>query len=157
VSGLLGLVPIAICSFSRVRTIHHADTLSSISGVQRTIAHGSTRAAGSANARARQRRTATVSDETADRRQPGGAAGWAVAAAAHGSTVVLMGPSLPTPLYPLYEDSFGFGTAFTSQLFAIYALGVIATLVLFGRLSDGLGRRPLLAAGVVFSIASAVL
>src|SRR5699024_5260102 len=38
VSGLFGLVSIGICSFSRVRTIHHADTRSWISGFQRTIA-----------------------------------------------------------------------------------------------------------------------
>ena len=98
-----------------------------------------------------------MSEETADRGQPRAATGWGLAASAYVFTVVMMGTTLPTPLYPLYEDRFGFGTAFTTQLFAIYALGVIAALVLFGRLSDGLGRRPVLAAGVVFSIASAVL
>ena len=68
-----------------------------------------------------------------------------------------MPTTLPTPLYPLFEQRFGFGTAFTTQLFAIYAVGVIGALIVFGRLSDGLGRRPLLRLGVIFSIASAVL
>src|SRR5699024_8582305 len=121
VSGLLGLVSIGICSFSRVRTIHHADTRSWISGFQRTIAHGSTRTAASANAQGRERSTETVSDETADRGQPRAATGWRLAASAYVFTVVMMGTTLPTPLYPLYEERFGFGTAFTTQLFAIYA------------------------------------
>src|SRR5699024_11121938 len=98
--------------------------------------------AASANAQGRERSTETVSEETADRGQPRAATGWGLAASAYVFTVVMMGTTLPTPLYPLYEDRFGFGTAFTTQLFAIYALGVIAALVLFGRLSDGLGRRP---------------
>src|SRR5699024_5185306 len=153
---LLGLASIGICSFSRVRTSHHADTRSWISGFQRTIAHGSTRTAASANAQGRERSTETVSDETADRGQPRAATGWGLAASAYVFTVVVMGTPLPTPLYPLYEERFGFGTAFATQLFAIYALGVIAALVLFGRLADGPGRRAVLAAAGVFSLASAV-
>lgn len=83
--------------------------------------------------------------------------GWGLAASAYVFTVVMMGTTLPTPLYPLYEERFDFGTAFTTQLFAIYALGVIAALIIFGRLSDSLGRRPVLSLGVGFSIASAIL
>jgi MFS family permease len=102
-----------------------------------------------------------MADETATRNalgaEPRAATGWGLAASTYVFTVVMMGTTLPTPLYPLYEQRFDFGTAFTTQLFAIYALGVIVALVLFGRLSEGLGRRPLLAAGVVFSVASAVL
>ncbi len=95
----------------------------------------------------------------ANRRDPESraATGWGLAASVYVFTVVMMGTTLPTPLYPLYEERFGFGTAFTTQLFAIYALGVIAALVVFGRLSDGLGRRPVLSLGVVFSVASAIL
>ena len=92
-----------------------------------------------------------------DPAQARAASGWGLAASVYVFTVVMMGTTLPTPLYPLYEERFGFGTAFTTQLFAIYALGVIAALIVFGRLSDSLGRRPVLSLGVVFSIASAVL
>ncbi|MGC3022478.1 MULTISPECIES: MFS transporter [unclassified Brevibacterium] len=95
--------------------------------------------------------------KTPDPSQSHAATGWGLAASAYVFTVVMMGTTLPTPLYPLYEERFGFGTAFTTQLFAIYALGVIAALIVFGRLSDGLGRRPVLSLGVVFSVASAVL
>jgi predicted MFS family arabinose efflux permease len=41
-------------------------------------------------------------------------------------------------------------------IFATYAAGVIASLVLFGRLSDQIGRRRLLLPGLVFSALSAV-
>jgi MFS family permease len=102
-----------------------------------------------------------VADETAaahqPRSEPRAATGWGLAASVYVFTVVMMGTTLPTPLYPLFEQRFGFGTAFTTQLFAIYAVGVIGALIVFGRLSDGLGRRPLLRLGVIFSIASAVL
>ena len=102
-----------------------------------------------------------MADETAaahqPRSEPRAATGWGLAASVYVFTVVMMGTTLPTPLYPLFEQRFGFGTAFTTQLFAIYAVGVIGALIVFGRLSDGLGRRPLLRLGVIFSIASAVL
>nr|WP_281389085.1 MFS transporter [Brevibacterium renqingii] len=161
VSGPFGLVSIGICSFSRVRAIHHADIRAWVPGFQRTIAHGSLRSRIGGRAGPREEGGGAVSEETApDDRQPArphANSGWGLAASAYVFTVVMMGTTLPTPLYPLYAGRFDFGTAFTTQLFAIYALGVIAALVLFGRLSDGLGRRPVLAVGVVFSIASAVL
>ncbi|WP_084124639.1 MFS transporter [Demequina sp. NBRC 110054] len=80
-----------------------------------------------------------------------------LAAASYVLAVVMMGTTMPTPLYPLYEDRFGFGSATTTVLYAIYAAGVIASLVLFGTLSDVLGRRPLLLAGLVLSVASAAV
>lgn len=101
-----------------------------------------------------------MADETAEhqrRPDPRVATGWGLAASVYVFTVVMMGTTLPTPHYPLYEERFGFGTAFTTQLFAIYTVGVIGALIIFGRLSEGLGRRPVLSLGVIFSIASAVL
>jgi len=71
--------------------------------------------------------------------------------------VVMMGTTLPTPLYPSYEARFGFGSSATTQLFAVYAAGVIVALVLVGRLSDAIGRRPTLLAGVGLSLLSAVV
>ncbi|MCP3426883.1 MFS transporter [Rothia sp. AR01] len=85
------------------------------------------------------------------------ATGLSLAAISYVFAVVMMGTTIPTPLYPLYEEKFGFGSATTTILFAVYAGGVILSLVVFGRLSDALGRRPLLLAGVVFSLLSAAL
>lgn len=72
-------------------------------------------------------------------------------------TVVMMGTTLPTPLYPEYARELGFGSAMTTVIFATYAIGVMAALVGVGRFSDTIGRRPMLYAGLVLSLASAVL
>jgi MFS family permease len=45
----------------------------------------------------------------------------------------------------------------TTVVFATYAAGVIAGLVLFGHWSDQVGRRPMLHAGLVLSGLSAVV
>ncbi|HJQ75497.1 MAG TPA: MFS transporter, partial [Gaiellaceae bacterium] len=71
--------------------------------------------------------------------------------------VAMVGTTLPTPLYPLFEQRYGFGTLLVTVIFAIYAFGVIAGLILFGNLSDRLGRKPVLLLGLVLSAASALL
>ncbi len=71
--------------------------------------------------------------------------------------VTMFGTTLPTPLYPIFQQRYGFGELLVTVIFAIYAFGVIAGLLLFGALSDEVGRRPVLAAGLAFSAASAVL
>ncbi|AGP29745.1 MFS transporter [Corynebacterium terpenotabidum] len=85
------------------------------------------------------------------------ATGRSLAAAAYIFAVVMMGTTLPTPLYPTMSGAFGFGSAATTVLFAVYAVGVVAGLVIFGRLSDTLGRRPVLAVALVLSLVSAVM
>jgi MFS family permease len=71
--------------------------------------------------------------------------------------VTMFGTTLPTPLYPLFQDQYSFGELTTTLVFAIYAVGVIAGLLLFGALSDEIGRKPVLAAGLAFSAGSALL
>ncbi|AZG48548.1 Bacillibactin exporter [Gordonia insulae] len=71
--------------------------------------------------------------------------------------VVMLGTTLPTPLYSIYSTELGFGVVTTTVIFAIYAAGVITALVVFGRWSDVVGRRPLLVAGALLSVASAVV
>jgi MFS family permease len=71
--------------------------------------------------------------------------------------ITMLGTTLPTPLYPLYEKAFHFGELVTTVVFAAYAVGVIAALLLFGHWSDQLGRRPMLQAGLVLSGLSAVV
>ena len=85
------------------------------------------------------------------------ATGRSLAAAAYIFAVVMMGTTMPTPLYPEMSATFGFGDAATTVLFAIYAIGVVAGLVIFGRLSDTIGRRPVLGIAVVLSLLSAGL
>jgi MFS family permease len=78
------------------------------------------------------------------------------AAAAFALAVTMLGTTLPTPLYGLYRQQFGFSELMITVIFATYAAGVIASLVLFGRLSDQIGRRRVLLPGLVLSALSAV-
>jgi MFS family permease len=78
------------------------------------------------------------------------------AAAAFALAVAMLGTTLPTPLYGLYRQRFGFSELMITVIFATYAAGVIASLVLFGRLSDQIGRRRVLVPGLVLSALSAV-
>jgi MFS family permease len=71
--------------------------------------------------------------------------------------VNMFGTTLPTPLYPLFQQRYSFGELMVTVVFAIYAFGVIAGLLLFGALSDEMGRKPVLAAGLVLSAVSAFL
>ena len=69
----------------------------------------------------------------------------------------MLGATLPTPLYPIYEQELGFGGVMVTLVFAAYALGVTGALVLFGRLSDEVGRRAVLLPGLALAaISSAV-
>ncbi|GAA2275523.1 MFS transporter [Nonomuraea roseoviolacea subsp. roseoviolacea] len=67
----------------------------------------------------------------------------------------MAGTTAPTPLYPLYEHAFGFGPFTVTVVFAVYAFGVVAGLLLFGRLSDEIGRRPVLMVAALLAIVAA--
>src|SRR5258705_7031913 len=56
----------------------------------------------------------------------------------------LASSSAPTPLYPIYQAEWGFSSLAVSFVFGIYALAVLAALLVAGRLSDYVGRRPVL-------------
>lgn len=71
--------------------------------------------------------------------------------------VVMMGTTMPTPVYSLYQAEFGFSVLVVTVIYAAYAIGVLTALLAFGRWSDSLGRRPMLVAGIAFGIVSAVV
>jgi MFS family permease len=67
-----------------------------------------------------------------------------------GAWLVLMtGINLATPLYAGYATRFGFSNLVLTAIFAAYAFVLIPALLLFGRLSDRFGRRPVILAGLV--------
>jgi len=55
--------------------------------------------------------------------------------------VMFVGAILPTPLYPLFRQSFGFSGVTLTLIYATYVLGNLIALLFFGRLSDQIGRR----------------
>jgi len=78
-------------------------------------------------------------------------------AAACGIAVVYVGSTLLTPLYPLYERAFGFDELVVTEIYAIYVLGNLAVLFVFGRLADQIGRRPVTLAALAITIVSALV
>jgi len=76
---------------------------------------------------------------------------------AYAFLVTMLGATLPTPLYPLFAQRYSFGELMVTVIFAVYAFGVIAGLLAFGELSDVIGRKPVLLAGLVLSAVSAFL
>ncbi|MGH8146130.1 MAG: MFS transporter [Rhodanobacteraceae bacterium] len=71
--------------------------------------------------------------------------------------VGMAGTTLPTPLYPLYQQQLGLSDFAVAAIFATYAFAVLGTLIATGPWSDQVGRRPILAAGLVAATASSSL
>src|ERR1700761_3585271 len=68
--------------------------------------------------------------------------------------VTMLGTTLPTPLYVIYQGRWHFSAAMVTVTFAVYAAGVLAALLLAGRSSDQAGRKPVLAAALGASAVS---
>jgi len=69
----------------------------------------------------------------------------------------MLGTTLPTPLYDIYQAQWHFSAAVVTVTFAVYAAGVLLTLLLTGRASDQVGRKPVLAAALGCSALSTVV
>jgi MFS family permease len=80
----------------------------------------------------------------------------ALVVVAYAFAVAMFGTTLPTPLYPLYERSIGFGELMVTVVFAVYAIGVLLALYFAGGLSDRVGRRRVLIPALVLSVLSAI-
>lgn len=83
-----------------------------------------------------------------------GAAFWLVAVV---FLTVMAYSTVPTPLYPLYQQQDGFDVSVITVIFAAYAVGVVFSLFFVGHISDWAGRRRMLVIAVLVSALSAVL
>src|SRR5712664_2179678 len=69
----------------------------------------------------------------------------------------LASSSAPTPLYPIYQAEWGFSPLAVTFVFGIYAAALLAALLITGRLSDYVGRRPVLMVATAIQAATMVL
>src|SRR3981081_2504017 len=82
---------------------------------------------------------------------------FAFALLAYAFAAIMVGTTLPTPIYALYAERMHFAVLTTTVIYATYAGAVLFALLVFGRWSDAIGRRPVLLAGVVAAVASAAV
>jgi MFS family permease len=75
------------------------------------------------------------------RRLPRAPAFWSVAVLL---VLMLAASGVPSPLYRVYQEEFGFGPGLLTTVFGIYAFALLASLLVVGGLSDHVGRRPVL-------------
>jgi len=69
----------------------------------------------------------------------------------------LAASSAPSPLYAVYREAWGFSALVLTLVFAVYAFALLAGLLVFGAVSDYVGRRPVVIAAVVLELASVLL
>jgi MFS family permease len=72
-------------------------------------------------------------------------------------TVTMLGTTLPTPLYVIYQAQWHFSAVIVTVTFAVYAAGVLTALLLAGRSSDQAGRKPVLAVALGASALSTIV
>lgn len=70
---------------------------------------------------------------------------------------LLMGATIPTPLYGLYRIDFALSPIAITVIYAAYSIGVVPTLFFFGPLGDALGRKPLLLMAVSSGIIGTII
>ncbi|MFE4956982.1 MFS transporter [Streptomyces sp. NPDC056653] len=62
---------------------------------------------------------------------------------------LLAASSAPTPLYAVYQQRWGFSPITITVVFGVYAVAVLVSLLVFGKISDHVGRRPVLLVALI--------
>lgn len=65
--------------------------------------------------------------------------------------MLMVGANIPSPLYGVYQQQLDFSSGVLTLIFAVYALVLIPSLLLFGQLSDQFGRKRVLFIGLLIS------
>ncbi len=71
--------------------------------------------------------------------------------------VLIMTGVLATPLYSIYAAKFALSPLNITLIYAAYAVAVIPTFFILGPLGDKLGRKRLLAAGLLVAMVSSFM
>lgn len=76
--------------------------------------------------------------------------------AIHSGTLIvfLAASGAPTPLYRLYQATWHFTPTLLTVIFATYAFALLTSLLFVGRLSDHLGRRPVITLAILLDLAA---
>jgi MFS family permease len=82
---------------------------------------------------------------------------YTIALLGYAFTAIMIGTTMPTPMYATYAEQMDFTVFTTTVIYATYVVGVLTALLLFGRWSDAIGRRPMLLAGAAAALASAAV
>jgi hypothetical protein len=70
---------------------------------------------------------------------------------------LLASSAAPTPLYAIYQAKWHFTPITTTVVFGVYAMAVLAALLTVGKLSDHVGRRPVLLTAIAVHAGSLVI
>jgi predicted MFS family arabinose efflux permease len=70
---------------------------------------------------------------------------------------LLASSAAPTPLYAIYQAKWHFTPITTTVVFGVYAVAVLASLLTLGKLSDHVGRRPVLLTALAVHAGSLVI
>jgi MFS family permease len=79
------------------------------------------------------------------------AAFWSVAVLL---VLMLAASGVPSPLYRVYQERFGFSSGVLTTVFGIYSFALLVSLLLVGALSDHVGRRPVLVVAFLLEAAA---
>src|SRR2546421_5008950 len=69
----------------------------------------------------------------------------------------LFAAAAPSPLYAVYAEKFHFSTISLTAVFAVYAITLLVALLFTGSLSDSVGRRPVILAGLAIQLAGMLM
>lgn len=66
--------------------------------------------------------------------------------------VLMAGAGAPSPLYGVYQEKWGFSAITLTAVFAVYAVALLIAFLVGGRLSDHLGRKPVITAALLVQV-----
>lgn len=64
----------------------------------------------------------------------------------------LAASAAPTPMYHLYQQDWQFSAAMLTLVFGVYAIALLTALLIFGGISDHIGRKPVMFVAILLEI-----
>jgi hypothetical protein len=66
--------------------------------------------------------------------------------------MLMVAAAAPSPLYAVYQAAWGFSAVTLTAVFAVYAVALLGAFLVAGRLSDHLGRKPVIVAALALQV-----